>query len=249
MARLYPSPMLSVETQIDSFQTIRPLIDMMLDAAVVIDEGGTILLWNSTAERTFGWTSAEAIGQPMADLIIPPRYRGAHHHGMRRYHMTGEPHVLGKRIELSALHSDGHEFPVELTIAPARCAGAPIFIGFLRDIRARYSSAERLMLSEESLRLATEAAEVGTWDVDVPTNVLTWSRRTRAMFGIPDDRPCTMDDFYGALHPDDLEATSIAFAKALDPADRAVYDVQYRTVGVDDGIVRWVAAKGKGIFD
>ena len=107
----------------------------------------------------------------------------------------------------------------------------------------------QLELSEESLRLATEAAEVGTWDLDLRTNVLTWPARTKAMFGISADAPATMDDFYAGLHPDDLDATAAAFADALDPAVRAVYDVEYRTIGKEDGEVRWVAAKGKGLFD
>ena len=107
----------------------------------------------------------------------------------------------------------------------------------------------RLAVSEESLRLATEAAEIGTWDLDLTTDVLTWSDRTKAMFGISPNVVCSMADFYAGLHPDDREATGIAFASALDPEVRAVYDVEYRTIGKEDGVVRWVAAKGKGLFD
>lgn len=105
-----------------------------------------------------------------------------------------------------------------------------------------------LEISEQSLRLATEAAEVGTWDLDLVTEVLTWSDRTKAMFGISPDAPCDMTDFYAGLHPDDLEATSVAFASALDPMQRTTYDVEYRTIGKEDGLMRWVAAKGRGLF-
>jgi len=113
----------------------------------------------------------------------------------------------------------------------------------------RSSAVERLALSEVTLKLAIDAAEVGTWDLDLTTNVLTWPALTKAMFGISADTPCTMDDFYAGLHPDDLEATSRAFASALDPFERATYDVEYRTIGKEDGLIRWVAAKGRGIFD
>ncbi|WP_430912174.1 PAS domain S-box protein [Methylobacterium sp. sgz302541] len=113
----------------------------------------------------------------------------------------------------------------------------------------RQANQQRLVLSEESLRLATEAAEVGTWDLDLTTDVLTWSDRTKGMFGISPDVPCSMADFYAGLHTDDLDATSAAFASAIDPERRATYDVEYRTVGKEDGIVRWVAAKGRGLFD
>jgi PAS domain S-box-containing protein len=117
------------------------------------------------------------------------------------------------------------------------------------DVTDRVRAEEQLELSQSSLQLATEMGEIGTWDLDLLTNGLTWSARTKQMFGIPVDADVSMDDFYKGLHPDDLEPTSRAFAAALDPARRATYDVEYRTIGRDDGRIRWVAAKGRGLFD
>jgi PAS domain S-box-containing protein len=106
-----------------------------------------------------------------------------------------------------------------------------------------------LRFSEEQLRLATEAAEVGLWDVDVVTDTLYWPPRVKAMFGISPAVPVSMADFYAGLHPEDREATSAAYAAAADPSRRALYDVEYRTIGKEDGVIRWVAAKGRGVFD
>jgi PAS domain S-box-containing protein len=78
---------------------------------------------------------------------------------------------------------------------------------------------------------------------------LIWPAQTKAMFGISADVPVTMDDFYNGLHPHDREATTAAFLAAADPNVRALYDVDYRTIGKEDGIERWVAAKGRGVFD
>ena len=102
---------------------------------------------------------------------------------------------------------------------------------------------------EEQLRLATEAAEVGLWDLEIATDTLYWPPRVKAMFGISADVPVSMADYYAGLHPDDRERTSQAFAAALDPVKRAVYDVDYRAIGKEDGVVRWIAAKGKAIFE
>ena len=106
-----------------------------------------------------------------------------------------------------------------------------------------------LLGGEEQLRLATDAAEVGLWDVDLLTHSLFWPPRVKAMFGISPDVPVSMSDFYDGLHPDDRVATTAAFAAAIDPLQRNLYDVEYRTVGKEDGVIRWIAAKGRAIFD
>jgi PAS domain S-box-containing protein len=123
-----------------------------------------------------------------------------------------------------------------------------IFVGG-HDVTAHNDAERQSLLNEESLRLTTEAAEIGIWDVDFTTDTLAWSPRTKAMFGFSPDAVCALDDFYRGLHPEDRGATTRAFGAALDPAIRAPYDVQYRVIGHDDGVVRWIAAKGKGLFD
>ncbi len=117
------------------------------------------------------------------------------------------------------------------------------------DVTERDRALVNLKSSEEQLRLATEAAEVGLWDVDLVRETLYWPQRVKAMFGIHSRREVSMKDFYTGLHPDDRERVSAEFAAAADPARKAVYDVEYRTVGLEDGVVRWVAAKGRGIFE
>ncbi len=118
-----------------------------------------------------------------------------------------------------------------------------------RPVGSGLSVEAQLALSQEALGLATEMAEIGAWDLDVRANILSWSDRTRAMFGISPGAPCSMDDFYAGLHPDDLDATTRAFLSALDPQVRATYDVEYRTIGKEDGRIRHVVARGKAIFD
>ncbi len=113
----------------------------------------------------------------------------------------------------------------------------------------RIGAEARLRESEERLRLATEHADIGFWDVDPVQDQLFWPGRVKTMFGISADVPVSIKDFYDGLHPDDREATGAAFAAAADPARRALYDVEYRTIGKEDGVLRWVAAKGRGVFE
>ncbi len=117
------------------------------------------------------------------------------------------------------------------------------------DVTAQHRAQTVLTQREEQLRLAIEAAEVGLWDVDQVNGTLFWPPRVKAMFGISPEVPVTMADFYQGLHPEDRERTSLAFAAAVDPVSRDLYDVEYRTVGKEDGVIRWVAAKGRGVFN
>ncbi len=118
-----------------------------------------------------------------------------------------------------------------------------------QDVTERVRADQARLDSEEQLRLATEAADIGLWDVDVVTDTLFWPARVKAMFGISPDVPVSMADFYAGLHPADRDFVSAEYAAAADPAIRSVYDVEYRTIGKEDGVERWVAAKGRGVFE
>ena len=113
------------------------MLETALDAVVVMDAAGRVIDWNRTAEATFGWTANEAVGQLMADLIIPHQYRDAHNRGLTQYLETGRGPILRQRIEITALHKSGHELPVELSVTPTAVSGQTVFLGFLRDISER----------------------------------------------------------------------------------------------------------------
>lgn len=117
------------------------------------------------------------------------------------------------------------------------------------DFKRAEDAEARLKDNEERLRLATEHAEIGFWDVDVINDIMIWPPLVKGLFGISADVPVSLNDFYMGVHPDDREVTLAAYTAAADPARRALYDVEYRTIGREDGEIRWVAAKGRGIFD
>ncbi len=126
------------------------VIDSSLDAIVSSDAVGTIVAWNPAAERTFGFTAEQAVGARLSDLIVPPSLRESHQHGMSRYLATGEAKILGRRLELSAMHADGREFPVEMTVAEVSTEPR-VYTAHLRDITER-RKVERL-LREQNARL------------------------------------------------------------------------------------------------
>jgi PAS domain S-box-containing protein len=121
------------------------VIHTALDSIVVIDEHGKIVDFNPAAEQTFGIPRAEAIGRSLADTMVPPEQRKAHTAGLARYLATGEARVLGKRLEMEAVRSDGSRFPVDLAIVESWVHGKRFFTGHLRDISDR-KRAEQLLL-------------------------------------------------------------------------------------------------------
>jgi diguanylate cyclase (GGDEF)-like protein/PAS domain S-box-containing protein len=120
------------------------VLDSVHEAFVAMDGGGFITDWSPQAESTFGWPRREAGGRVLAETIVPERYRRAHWDGLQRFLETGEGPVLGKRVEITALHRDGYEFPVELTISVVEESGRHRFYAVLHDISERKLSERHL---------------------------------------------------------------------------------------------------------
>jgi len=136
-----------------SEERTRLIIETALDAVISINREGMITGWNPQAERIFGWMREEALGRAVDEVIMPRGYRDAHKRGLAHYLATGEGRVLNKRIEMTALHHDGHEFPVELSITPIRLGDSVSFSAFIRDITERKSTERRLQAQLERLAL------------------------------------------------------------------------------------------------
>ena len=132
-----------------------------LDGIVTIDLAGRVLDLNPAAEKMFGHPRAAILGQPMHDLLVPPKYRQAHVEGMARYRKTGHGPVLNQRVEIEAMRADGSIFPVELAIVPIHTESGEIFTATIRDISDRMRAEYALRSSEARFRATFEQAAVG----------------------------------------------------------------------------------------
>jgi PAS domain S-box-containing protein len=149
----------------------REIVNTTHEAFISIDPRGRITAWNPEAESTFGWTEAEALGRNLAETIIPERYRAGHNRGLERFRQTGRGRVLNRRIEIEALHRDGHEFPVELTITSVKVGGRYAFNAFLHDISERKQAEQTLRrladiieFSRDAIIATTPSGEVTSWN-------------------------------------------------------------------------------------
>jgi PAS domain S-box-containing protein len=132
------------------------IFEVALDAIVSMDHRGLVTGFNPAAEHIFGYSNAEALGRPLAELIIPPSLRDAHQRGLARYLECGDGPVMGKRIELTAMRKDRTEFPVEVSICRIPASDPPVFTGFLRDLTELKRNADALR-SAEGRAAAAEA--------------------------------------------------------------------------------------------
>jgi PAS domain S-box-containing protein len=137
----------------------RRVLDGSIDAVIEIDEDDRVLEINRAAEHIFGIARHTAIGQPIAALIVPERLRDRHRAGLARLLADGEPHMLGRRVELTALRRDGAEIPIELSlVATVRDGGGRGFVGFLRDLSEQRRVADSLAHGAARLQILSSAA-------------------------------------------------------------------------------------------
>ncbi len=145
-----PGPLVVEDSDDDAL--LLAVLQSSLDCIVLVDALGRVVEFNPAAEATFGYTRAEALGKPMADLLIPERLRGLHNEHFARYLATGERRTLGRRLEFDALRADGSEVPIELAIAVIRPAPNALFAGFMRDLTKSRHAEE----SERRFRVAMD---------------------------------------------------------------------------------------------
>jgi PAS domain S-box-containing protein len=139
----------------------RLILDSSLDAVVTIDASNVIAGWSKSAEGIFGWSCQEAVGKHIVDTIIPMQHREAHLRGFEHFLATGEGSILNRRIEITALHRAGHEFPVELTVTAIRVESNWQFTAFVRDLTDKRRVEEALREARDDLTRVTRLTAMG----------------------------------------------------------------------------------------
>jgi PAS domain S-box-containing protein len=221
------------------------IVESAEDAIVSKTLEGIITSWNLGAEKLFGYTAEEIIGQPVSKLIPADR-------------IDEEPLILkrlkkGEKVEhfeTKRVTKTGELLDISLTISPIR-DNKGFIIGaskIARNITAAKLLRNALQESEERLRMAAESTQLGTWEYYPQTQKLVWSEKCKAIYGLPADRE--PDNQFVADHnyAGDREYIHQEVQKAMDPDGDGDLQMEYRVIRPGDKQLRWLKVHGKMHF-
>ncbi|WP_435021356.1 PAS domain S-box protein [Tundrisphaera sp. TA3] len=215
------------------------IVESSEDAIISKTLDGIIRSWNAGAERLFGHKAEEAIGRPIT-LIIPPE------------RLEEEREILaklrrGERIqhfETVRVTKDGRPIDISLSVSPLHDEEGHV-VGaskVARDITGRKRAEDEKARLTETLRLSLDSADLGAWDWEAATDAMALSARAAEIFGIDPAGPHRREGLRELIHPDHRDRARREAARAV--AERIDYDIEYP---IANG--RWVAVRGRGVFD
>ncbi len=225
-------------------QTLAAVFAGALDAIVMMDHEARVILWSPAAETMFGYTAAEALGQPVHDLIAPPALRVRFEGRFAAFRAAAEGTSLGQTVELTALRRDGTEFPVELSLSAIQIGQQRAAVGVIRDSSERKLAEEALRESERMLRESQRIAGLGSWILDIPTLRLQTSAVLDELFGIDESYDHTFSSWSCLIHPDD-RAVMVDYIRNAVIGQGHPVDKEYRLIRPSDGATRWLHSKAE----
>ena len=235
----------------ESEQRFRTTFENAAVGIAHVDPNGRWLMLNKRYCEIVGYTAEELAGKTFQDITHPDDI--AVDLAQRQHVLSGA--ISSFSMEKRYIRKDGSPIWVNLTVGSARRAHGPLeyFISVVEDITRRKEAEDerrrveaRLRESEADLQLAQEAANLGRWKWDLRTQDLTWTDRSRVLFGVPPDVPMSYGVFLSALHPDDRERIGAAVSEAIRQGKD--YDVEMRTIW-PDGSLHWIASRGRVYFE
>ncbi|MVT08489.1 sensor histidine kinase [Chitinophaga tropicalis] len=215
------------------------------DAIVSKTLTGIVTSWNNAAERMFGYTAEEMIGQPITRIIPAER-------------LEEEPIILGKiargerveHFETKRVRKDGILLDISLTISPVKDRSGNI-IGvskIARNITEQKKAAMQIREREELFRMAVESTRLGSWEYSLSTQRFVWSEESRNIWGLPADLLIDRHLLENMIHPEDRDHLLTYIRQALIDADGSNYMIEFRISRFLDGELCWIKLQGKCFY-
>jgi PAS domain S-box-containing protein len=218
--------------------TLQQVSEHAMEAIVMMASDGRVSGWNGRAEALFGWSAAEVVGLPLADLIVPARFRARHRAGLASYLVTGKGRVLERPLDVKAQRRDGSEVPVQLSITALGQGSGVVFVGFIRDVSAQRAVESALRETETRFRTLIEHLP-GIAYVDELGGVGRYvSPQVESILGYTADEWLADPELWNRiLHPEDRERAQAQLAAG--EAAGGSFTYLYRLIA-RDGRTVWI---------
>ncbi len=228
--------------------SFRTLFDAAVEAKLLVDAAGRIVLANPAAQLLFGYSEDE-ICELTVEMLMPARYREQHRHCRAFFLNNPEKRTMGDGKALAALHRDGTEIMLDISLSPIKTQGRLYVLITFIITDQRLKVEEALRVSEERLRLAKQAAGLGIFDCDCINKVIYWDEQMPELWGDNSNLPISYDDFMAVIHPNDRAERQAAYNYAINPANNGVFNTEFRVIHPISGVEHWVVTIGRVHFE
>lgn len=228
--------------------TSQTLFDAVPDAMLLVNESGRVVQANSAARQLLGYSEEEITGLEV-EALMPQQYRERHRHYRSAFNDNPEQRKMGTGAVLAMLCHNGEVLQVDIGLSPIRMTGQKYTLVSLSMTDRRRQAEEALRISDERLRLAKQAANLGVFDFDANRNIRHWDEKMSVLWGAETQKNIPSKRFLTAIHPDDRLAREQALDSAIKPTGNGEYRMEYRVINPSDGSELWVAAVGHMLFE
>ncbi len=228
--------------------SFRALFDAAVEAKLLVDDTGRIVLVNPAAQLLFGY-SEEELNEITVEMLIPARYREQHQHYRALFLNNPDKRAMGNGKALAALHRDGTEMILDISLSPIKTQKQLyILIAFIITDQ-RLKAEKALRASEERLRLAKQAASLGIFDCDCENKIIYWDEQMRRLWGEESNDSVTYNEFLSMIHPEDRAARKAAYNHAIEPTGNGEFSAEFRVIHPISGIEHWISTIGRVHFE
>ncbi|HSP45208.1 MAG TPA: ATP-binding protein, partial [Chthoniobacterales bacterium] len=228
----------------DLLQERETVLASISDAFSALDRDWRYIYVNDQVAELAGWPKEKMLGRVIWE-IFPDAVNTEFYRRCQQVMETGAPRSG------EFFHPPGRRW-LDTRIYPTK-DGIVIFGADVTERKEQEQLAQdreaKLKESQDRLRLATEAADIGTFDFYPTTGLLQFSDRSRELFGIPPEMKMTYETYLAGIHPDDRDIVEETVARVRQPGATGRFDIEYRTIGIVDRRLRWVAERGRAVLD
>ena len=228
-----------------SFQA---LFDAAADAMLLVNDTGHVVEANSAALQLLEYSEVAILGLAV-ETLIPDQSRGHHHQYWDAFFKSPEKRSMGNGRDLFALSQSGKELAVDIGLSPIEAQGYVYTLITIYPAQKRREAEQSLRSSEERLRLAKQAANLGIFDLDAKKMVFNYDEKMLELWGGKADKAISYEEFIAAINPEDRAARRVEFDRCFDPTGNGEFNMEHRITNSNNGIERWVSAVGKMQFE